>query len=66
MRAERSLDDGWRFAGGDVGIDAAITGEGPFEPVTLPHTWNPPSPDGEPTEADEVGWYRRALGRRRR
>ena len=61
MRAERTLDDGWRFASGDIGIDAAISGDGPFEPVTLPHTWNPPSPDGEPTEAEEIGWYRRDL-----
>ncbi|MFA9565251.1 MAG: glycoside hydrolase family 2 protein, partial [Acidimicrobiales bacterium] len=61
MREVRPLDDGWWFASGDIGIDAAIGGGVPFEPVTLPHTWNPPSPDGEPTEAEEVGWYRRDL-----
>ena len=62
MRTEQPLDGGWQFVRADVGVDAATAGEGDWEDVGLPHTWN--AEDGYSGGNDYhrgACWYRRPV-----
>jgi beta-galactosidase len=62
MRTMQSLEGGWQFARADVGREAALSGDGQWDEVTLPHTWN--AQDGFSGGNDYHRgrcWYRRTI-----
>jgi beta-galactosidase len=62
VRTIRSLDDGWQFVRADLGREAALAGDGRWEEVTLPHTWNAEDGFSGGNDYHRGGcWYRRPL-----
>lgn len=63
MRQKRNLNKDWQFIRKDIGLEAAVGAcqDIPWEPVTLPHTWN--AVDGANGFSYHKGacWYKRTL-----